>query len=320
MEAKNLNDFVAQLHETSYQQQIAKVPLPLTSRKLERALTENQIETYTKIIKYSPKKAAGFLGLYLLRFEVENIKALIKAANINLNFEQKMGKIYFSAEIFLKHHVIIEEAAKAPDLIQTVNALNGTEYAWALKMGLGSYEETGSTACLDVLLDKHFYEKLYDAYQSLPKKEKPHSHYYVSMEIDGFVLLTLLRGKNLHYDPNWLRLAVPSKKFSLPDETVEAIVTAPNFDAALKIILETAYAQYFVGAQSSEETVANAEKAFRKALFMHAKESRFKEIFNIGAVLVFMAQKEAEVHNLTAASLGVEANLKPEDIQRQLLL
>jgi vacuolar-type H+-ATPase subunit C/Vma6 len=33
-----------------------------------------------------------------------------------------------------------------------------------------------------------------------------------------------------------------------------------------------------------------------------------------------MNQKEAEVHNLTAVSLGVEAGLKPEDIQRQLLL
>jgi vacuolar-type H+-ATPase subunit C/Vma6 len=287
---------------------------------LERAFTENLIETYIKIIKNSPKKAAAFLRLYLLRFEVENIKALIKAANANLSPEQKLGKIYFSPETYLKQHAVIEEAAKAPDLRQTLNALKDTEYASALKMGLGSYEEDGSTTCLDVLLDKHFYEKLCEVYQNLPKKEKPHAHYYVSTENDGFVLLTLLRGKNLHYDPNWLRLAVPTKKFNLSDETVEAIVTAVDFDSALKTALESHYAQFFVKTPSPEETVANAEKAFRRALFSHAKESRFTEIFNVGSVLAFMNQKETEVHNLTAVSLGVEAGMKPEDIQRQLLL
>ena len=319
-ETRNLTELTTQLRETSYQQQIAKVTPPLTSRKLERALTENLIETYIKIIKNSPKNAAAFLRLYLLRFEVENIKALIKAANANLSPEQKLGKIYSSAETYLKRRVVIEEAGKVPDLKQTVNALKGTEYASALKMGLGSYEEDGSTTCLDVLLDKHFYEKLCESYQALPRMEKPHANYYVSMENDGFVLLTLLRGKYLHYDPNWLRLAVPTKKFNLSDETVETIVTAQDFDSALKIALDSHYTQFFVKAQSPEETVANAEKAFRRALFLHVKESRFTEIFNVGVILAFLTQKEAEVHNLTAVSLGVEAGLKPEEIQRQLLL
>jgi vacuolar-type H+-ATPase subunit C/Vma6 len=319
-DTRNLTELTAKLRETSYQQQIAKMPLPLTSRKLERAFTENLVETYIKIIKNSPKRAVAFLRLYLFRFEVENIKVLIKAANTNLSPEQKLGKIYFSAEMFLKRRGVIEEATKAPDLRQTVNALKGTEYASALKMGIGSYEVDGSTACFDVLLDKHFYEKLYDAYHRLPRQEMPHASYYVTLENDGFVLLTLLRGKNLRYDPNWLRLAVPTKKFILSDETVEAIVAATDFDSALKITLESHYAQFFVKASSPEETVANAEKAFNKALFLHAKESRFTEIFNIGAVLAFITQKAVEVHNLTAVSLGVEAALKPEDIQRQLLL
>ena len=53
--------------------------------------------------------------------------------------------------------------------------MKNTEYALALSMGLQSYEEDGSTTCLDVLLDKVFYEKLYEAYASLPKREKPHA-------------------------------------------------------------------------------------------------------------------------------------------------
>jgi vacuolar-type H+-ATPase subunit C/Vma6 len=33
-----------------------------------------------------------------------------------------------------------------------------------------------------------------------------------------------------------------------------------------------------------------------------------------------MTEKETEVHNLTALGSGVEAEIKPEDIQRQLSL
>jgi vacuolar-type H+-ATPase subunit C/Vma6 len=319
-ESKNLGEFTSQLRETSYQTQISNVPAPLTSRELERVFNENLIESYVQIIKNSPEKAAAFLLLHLVRFEVENIKVLIKAANAKLSLEEKLGKLYLSAEAYLKHRVVVEEAAKAVNVIGTVNALKNTEYASALGAGLRSYEENASTACLDVLLDKHFYEKLYDAYQSLPKKEKPHAHYYISMETDAFVLLTLLRGKNLNYDPNWLRLAVPDTKFNVSEETVETIVTASDFDSALKVALQTNYARFFVRAPTAEETVANAEKAFRNAVFKHTKESRFMEIFNIGSVLAFMTQKQVEVHNLVVVSLSVEAALKTKEIQRQLML
>ncbi|MGA3059056.1 MAG: V-type ATPase subunit [Candidatus Bathyarchaeia archaeon] len=132
-------------------------------------------------------------------------------------------------------------------------------------------------------------------------------------------MLTLLRGKNINYDANWLRLAVPSNNFFLDKEIVEAIVTAPNFESALKAVFESHYAEFFAKAQSPEEIIANAEKSFKKSILHHAKSSRIPENFNIGAPLAFMIQKEAEVHNLTALSTGVEAEIKPEDIQHQLL-
>ena len=86
--------------------------------------------------------------------------------------------------------------------------MKNTDYSLALSMGLQSYEEDGSTACIDVLIDKVFYEKLYEAYESLAKNEKAaRTIFTASMKNDSFTLLTLLRGKALTYDPNWLRLS-----------------------------------------------------------------------------------------------------------------
>jgi vacuolar-type H+-ATPase subunit C/Vma6 len=319
-ETKNLNDLVAQLHDSAYQEKIAKIPAPFTSRKLERAFHESLIETEIKILKKTPKNSLNYLLIYMLKFEVENLKTLIKATTAKLTFDERLSKIYFSAQDFLKHHQTLEEAAKAADLKQLVATLKGSQFASALRLGLESFEQTGSTTCLDVLLDKAFYEKLCDAYCGLPKKEKLHAKFYASMDNDGYVLLTLLRGKNLRYDPNWLRLAVPSRTFNVSKEAVEEMVTAEDFEAALGIAQKTTYKKFFQKAQNPEATVAVAERNFKSELLHHAKDSRNSEIFNIGLPLAFLIQKEAEVHNLSALSLGVEAGLKAEEILGSLNL
>ena len=317
--SRNLTEFSAQLRDTAYQEQIAKVIPPITTRKLERAFNENLIEIFIKIIKNSPKKVRKYLELSLLRFEIEHVKTIMKTTHAKLTPEQKLAKIYFSVENYFKKLAAMEEAVKASNVAQTIHAFKGTEYWSALNMGLKNYEENASTAHFDMFIDKLFYEKLYERFECLSTKEKRNAFFYSSMENDGFTLLTLLRGKALYHEPNWLRIIIPSNYFNLNQAMVEAVVSADDFDSALKIILGSYYSKFFVKAQTPEETIANAEKAFKKAVYQHAKTSVITEIFNIGAPLAFMTQKEVEVYNLIALSLNVTSETKHEDVRTELL-
>ncbi|MGA3111252.1 MAG: V-type ATPase subunit [Candidatus Bathyarchaeia archaeon] len=319
LESKDLPSFAAQLRDTIYQTQIAKVLLPLTSRKLERAFTENLIETFVKMIKNSPSKSASFLSVYVLRFEVENLKTLIKSINGEISGEERLNKIYFSAEDFLKNRVMLEEAAKSSNLKQMQNSIKSSLYLSALSQGMRGYEENGSTSGFDILLDKLFYETLHDRYEELPRNEKSHVNFYVAMENDGFALLSILRGKILNYDANWLRAAVPPKNFKLTSETVEAMLAAPDFDSAVRVVSETFYRKFFVKASHPEGTVAAAAKAFKEAIFSHAKAHIVDEIFNVGEPLAFMIIKEAEVRNLIAVSAGIEGGVSTNYILGQML-
>src|SRR5208283_1633714 len=190
----------------------------------------------------------------------------------------------------------------------------------ALSKGIQTFEENGSTAALDILLDKVFFDKLREAYEALPKKEKPHVYFYAATENDTFTLLTGLRGKALNYDANWLRGAVPPKNFNLMSESVDALLNAPDFESALKIASETSYGKFFIKAPTPEDSLAAAEKAVKRAVFLHARGVTVLEIFNAGAPLTFMMLKEAEVRNLIAASAGVEGGVNTEYIQSQMLL
>jgi vacuolar-type H+-ATPase subunit C/Vma6 len=317
-EDKDLNEFAAHLRETSYQEKLAKTTLPYNGRNLERVFQETLIDTYIKTVKNSPPRVLAYLNMYLQRFEAENIKALVKATNAELETDQKLSQIYLSAEDYFKRRTVFEEAVKALELKQLVAALKKVEYAAALHQGLKSFEENAATTCFDALIDKVYYEKQYTAFQSLSKKEKPHAYFYATTENTSYILLTLLRGKTFNYDPNWLRIIIPDVHF-LSKETIESLVTASDFEAALSLIQRTPYGGFFAKASTPEETVATADRAFKKALYVHALESRIPEAFNIGLPLAFMYQKETEAHNLICISLGIEAEQKPEEITNTLL-
>lgn len=318
-DSKNVADIANQLRDTCYQEQIGHITPPLTGRKLEHAYYENLIDTYLKIIKYAPETANRYLNIYLERLEAENVKTLMRTANAGLSNEQRLAKVYLSVEKYFGHIMLMEDAAKISGITQVAAVFKGTDYGPVLAAGLKSFEESGSTTCLDVFIDKLFYEKLVAAYESLPRREKSHAYFYASTEVDSFILLTLLRGKNLNYDPNWLRIAIPSCFYNLTKKEVESIVSALNYDAAMKVVEESYYAKYFEHKATPEETIAAAEKAFRKAILQKAKKAVIRETFNVGSTLSFITRKEAEVHNLTALTLGVEGGLKPEAVRNQLL-
>jgi vacuolar-type H+-ATPase subunit C/Vma6 len=243
----------------------------------------------------------------------------MNATSAKMAPEQKQAKIYFSVEDYFKRRLVFEEAAKALTPTQIIHAFKGTEYWSVLNMGLKNYEENASTVSFDIFLDKLFFEKLYAGYETLVKKEQTYANFYASTENDGFALVTLLRGKALNYEPNWLRLVIPQNYFNIRKQNVEAIVCSVDFEAAHKIVLESYYSKFFIKAQTPEETIATAEKAFKKAVVQHAKSSAISETFNIGSPLAFMTQKEVEVYNLTVLSLGVDGAMKPEEIRNQLL-
>ncbi len=318
-ESKSLEEFTAQLRETTYAEITAKITSPINSRKIEHALKEILIETYTKIAQYSPKNVHPFLVLRLIAIEVENIKTLLKSITANFTMEEKLGRIHLSAEKHLKHTAIFEEAARATDLRTLINALGRTSYLAALTLGLQRHEETGSTQYFDILLDKEYYDQMWTAFQKLPHREKKHAFFYASLENDSFTIITILRGKILGHDPNWLRIAVPSNRFRIQKEITEEMVTAPDLDSAIAVAQKT-YSSFFSKAPAPEEAVANAQKAFKKALLNHAYASIIRETFNIEAPLALITQKEVETRNLEAIAVGLEIGRTREDMRSTLLL
>jgi vacuolar-type H+-ATPase subunit C/Vma6 len=100
---------------------------------------------------------------------------------------------------------------------------------------------------------------------------------------------------------------------------MEDMILASDFDSTLLTAQKIYGKTIFAKMETPEETVANAEKGFRKELVNHAYSSIIQENFSIEAPLALMVQKEAETRNLEAIALGIESAHKPEDIESTII-
>jgi V/A-type H+-transporting ATPase subunit C len=320
LECKSLEELASELKETVYGKKLAQITFPYTSKIFERVFQEILIEVTTKIAQNSPETVAPFIKTYLLKFELENIKTILRAASVGLTYDEITQKLYLPVEVFIKKQDIILKAAMAIHVKSVVDILKNTVYGPLLVAGLKKYEETGSTKFFDILLDRMFYEQFGEKFKDLPKREQENAFFYVSREIDKFNILTILRAKILGHNSDWIRLAISRDFYNVTEQIIEALLLVDNFESALGIIKQSYYKNFFVETETPEESISAAEKAFRKDLFEHAKRTVVGNPFNVGTPIAFLIRKRIELENLTAISLGIEYNWKKEEISHFLFV
>jgi V/A-type H+-transporting ATPase subunit C len=319
LDCKTLAEFASELRPTIYGEKLAKVTPPYTTNYFERAFRESFIDVCIKIVKNSPEVVSAFLKTYLLKIEHENIKTLLRAISIGLPSDEIKSKLYLPVETFLKREEVITKAAMAIHVKLAVDVLRTTIYGPLLTSGLQKCEETGSPKCFDILLDRMLYEYFGKSFNDLPKNEQKFVHFYVSRKIDKFNILTILRAKLLGYEPHWIRMAISRNFYNVTEQTTEKLLMVDNFETAFKIIKQGYYQKLFVKAETPEETISAAEKAFRRDIFEYTKKTKIGYPFNVGSPIAFIVKKEIELYNLTAISLGIDYAWKKDDILDLLL-
>jgi vacuolar-type H+-ATPase subunit C/Vma6 len=311
---KSLADAVNNLKQTMYGDELARISLPFTVMKVERAFRQNFLEALFKIVKNSPKSTMGFLRNLVIWFEYENVKNILRAVNTRFELEELPSRVFFSVEDFLHHRELFEKALAVIDVPSAVGILKDVANKPPLALGIKQFEETGSTRFFEFLLDKSYYENLAYDFEGLPKRERKSASFYAETEVDGFMINTVLRGKLFGYDLQTLRVIIPQRYFRLSNNDVEALLESSSFEDALKIVLGTPYGRFLVKREGNYETITSFGKNLEMAIFGYASKRRIAEAFNVGAPLSFIEQKRVEVHNLVKLSLGLEYGLKPEKI------
>lgn len=157
----------------------------------EEALRRDLSDTFKRIYEMADKKIKELLAILLGRWDVYNIKTILRGKHINKASEDIMPLLIPTGAL---SESLLKELAQQED-IKDVGALLstwGSLYGHLILEGMEGYKKSGDISAIELRLEKFYFD---DSFKKLNKKKK--SGYYIyrilRSQIDVINIITALR-------------------------------------------------------------------------------------------------------------------------------
>ena len=325
----SLHDIFSMLEKTVYNAEISRIRgKGLSSSLLEDALLQNFVKTCERLLKFSPKGIRLLLSTFLMKFEANCVKGLLRAKKAELDVEEAMK--YIMPVGRLDEARCRKTLEISEDTADVVESLSDLEYGSVLERAFAFYEEEKIFYLLEVALDRHVYSKIWRATGKLGGLDKKIARTIIGLEIDSANIMTILRCRAMGIsDDEIRRYLIPVSDVFGEKELGEVIMESDMktfFNSLVRIAksaLARDYTYVFTEIQESHVTsLTRLETILDRGLVKTGLRmiKRHTPYFNIGLILAFLNLKWFEVRNLRAIIRGSEAGIPPDRVKKLLIL
>ena len=168
---------------------------------IETALRQNLIKTFRKIqdLARQEEEAQQYIVIFLHRWDVQNIKTILRGKNIHTTAEEILDCLVPAGEL---DEVTLKELLKQPDVRAVIDLLATWEirYAKPLTESFPEFVQTKDLAVLECSLDRYYYADALEAV-SAPTYNNNLIRNLLALEVDVVNLRTVLRMVRDHVDP-----------------------------------------------------------------------------------------------------------------------
>lgn len=163
-------------------------------QQVELKLFEEEIETYKKIRKMLPVKAAGFISVLMEKLEIENLKNALRlwySEVVRRHSIRYRASYLYSDEIV--YPVNWDGIINAPNYEAVLKSLDSTPYIDVLSKF--SYETISSKGLFDleIALDQYYFKMLFSSISKLNKTDREIAQKLYTVDVDLKNILLLVR-------------------------------------------------------------------------------------------------------------------------------
>lgn len=299
------------IQESEYKEDIDELAMKYKGADLaEHALSRNLALTYTKLLRISTGELNSLIAEYLRRYDIWNIKTLLRGKQYNASTEEILESLISGGEFT---YTFLSELAAKKTYTEVIEALKHTEYYPLLQ----EYDGT-NLADVENKLDKMYYSDLFDMIGEPKSKDRKLFARFIKLEIDVKNLGVLFRLKKAGVEkldeimPLMIEGGLelnPEKLASLPyEEFIESLRKTDYWGAISESI------------SPEMESLTDMEcKLLRFSLESATTHSHVSPI-SIVPVMEYIIHKNNEVKNLRLIIRGKEAGLEDTLIKDQLVV
>ena len=285
---------------------------PADHHALERRLLADQVAVLEVLRSHLPEPLVPFFTWVLRRFQVENLKVLLRAWKAH---EPPERVAPFLAPLPAEFALPAQALLKAATLADFLLVVPVRELRSAGEKAAAHQVETGETFFIETAFDAAYYNGLITHQQQLTGEHGRGTEKLVRLEVAAYNVLCLFRVK-LSYSIPYEQARELLVKHAPHPFRLERIYDFPDFTDMLKLVPRELLPRE--GAEGIRN-VADLERALWERLLQVANRQFYRSAADLGGIVAFATIKRVELANLIRAIEGVRYGLAPEDIRKGLI-
>ncbi len=303
------------LGEGTYKPEILALGAKLSGVDLIEAATSQRLaNVFAQIIDFSEGGLRKMIGWYLDRFDVENIKTIVRGKAFGASAEEITSDLVAAGSM---RERFLGELAAAPDLEAVFERLPGTIYAQALEALGPKVADMKKWNRWEDLVTQLYYQNLLSV---LPERTEGTRlmRGFIRREIDIVNLRTLLRlwasKATLGYDP------FVDGGYEIPPAAL-AEMAGMDANALAARLREYAFAEPLAGRLKELQAlgVGQLVRSVEKIHLLETEKFAHLHPLSVVPILDYVVRKEREVQNIRIIARGKESGL-PTEVIRDLLV
>lgn len=291
-----------------------------TCAEFQRGALEDLLLELSHSPRYLDAVGSDLLAWMLVRFQVENIKVLLRGFTDHTPLEEVREHL-----VSLPEALVLEAPAllAAETLERFVDRLPMGMPRKALRAALGTYRDLPRPFFLEAALDRGYFQELLDRAGRLSGEDKDVVTPIIDQEVNAFQLMLAVRGRFSYGLTPELLLPLHIRWCGIPTERFNAMLVASDLRMAATFALGRAIdalpTEHEPGETSVALDAAELEALAWKRFLRLANRAFRRSHMGLGAFIGYVGIRRVEVANLITLSEGIRAGVAPEVIRARLI-
>lgn len=316
-DAADLPSLVTQLKQTAYGPYLENLKeKDLTPQKLDLAIKGRLADAYRSVIQMAPEHARPILKQLYRYFEIQNLKAILRAVITDPTWERVEDVFFPMGEMtVLPAQAMLESGSIAA----AIELLHNTPYYDTLSFAMKRYSTEQNLFPLEVALDLYYWRQLWQEAKKLPGQDRVQASKIIGSLMDVNNLMWVIRYKVYHglSEEEIINYTLPFG-YRVRDDDVRAIAAGAD--------LATVVGRVFPGIpdlnsllEDPRRGLPQLEVILKRRLIDQCLSAFIGNPFHIGVPLAFLISGNLEVQDLTVL-IEAKSSGMPEEEFRPFLL
>jgi V/A-type H+-transporting ATPase subunit C len=317
----DLDSLIVNLEKTPYKEDIIEAKVLYQGILcIEYALRKNFTRTFRKILGFVRKSdAERYITIFLHRWDIQNIKTIIRGKNIHVTNEEILECLVPAGEL---DEVTLTELVRQPNVRAVIDLLATWRivYARPLTENFPAYSEKGDLAILECALDRYYFSEALEtvkttSYNNMLIRD------ILSTEIDVVNIRTVLRMVRDHVDSSEAQefLIDGGKEFDL--DTLNQFIALHSLTEVIKKLEQTPY-RFLADVPEiiiKTQKISVLEKQLEKYLIRKGVSAFSGDPLSIASVIGYFWAKYNEITNIRIISRCKTVDLPGEQLKEELV-